>query len=289
MTIPTVRLIDLVPDGCNFKDKTFESYVHRWMERNMPSIPIGLLDTESDNAMERWQIEADAIHTVKRVLITVHECDECSTEHNALPDEPCCSMSEQGSDDGMVNVKPCTYTAKNGEYFVVHNDNNGEYLSTQRYVRGERLGEDVEDLLVDNQFDVLGWYDECDARDAAETADKAWAAEHGHESYYGFPWAHSYAFMPDGYITDESLKAAGFRVATYCGGSGNWQTDQEFRLAGIDGGGYSFAGSHFARLVAAHHEGRRMTVETQNGEAFITMDTRNNLEILADTQTTNLQ
>lgn len=289
MTIPTVRLIDLVPDGCNFKDKTFETYVHRWMERNMPSIPIGLLDTDSESALERWQIEADAIHTVERVMITIHECDECGTEHHALPDEPCCTVNEQGSDDGMVNVKSCTYTAKDGEYFVVHNDTIGEYLSTQRYVRGERLSEDVEDLLVGDESGVLGWLDESDARDAAEAADKAYNSEHGHESSYGFPWAHSWAFMPDGYITDASLKAAGFRVATYCGGSGNWRTDQEFRLAGIDGGGYSFTGSHFARLVAAHHEGRNVTVETDQGLAYITTDTRNNLEILAESWINNSQ
>ena len=65
--IPTVTFKELCPDRCNFKDKTFESYVHQWMTRMMPSIPMGMLDTESECAYERWQIEPDSIHEAERV------------------------------------------------------------------------------------------------------------------------------------------------------------------------------------------------------------------------------
>jgi hypothetical protein len=135
-------------------------------------------------------------------------------------------------------------------------------------------------LVVEDEKNVLGWEDEGEAQEAAETADRCYQSEEG-DNGYGFPWAHSYAFIPDGYIKDESLKKAGFRVATYCGGSGDWRDDQEFRLAGIDGGGYSFAGSHFAKLVAYHHEHRGMTVDTAQGRAYITTDYRDDLVKLA--------
>lgn len=71
------------------------------------------------------------------------------------------------------------------------------------------------------------------------------------ESRYGFPWAWGTAWMPRG-VTDSELQAAGFVVANYLGGDGSG-----YRLAGIDGGGYSFMGAHFAPLCAIWHWNRR--------------------------------
>ena len=90
------------------------------------------------------------------------------------------------------------------------------------------------------------------------------------ESRHGFPWAWNWAFRPDDRITDDELREAGFTVATYTGGDGD-----EYRLCGIDGGGYSFKGAHFATLCAIVHANRRQyhwTVETDDGEAYITVD-----------------
>ena len=53
----TVTLRALVPDRCNFTDRTFEKFVGRFMEQFMPSFPLGLLDTSS--AHERWEIVED--------------------------------------------------------------------------------------------------------------------------------------------------------------------------------------------------------------------------------------
>ena len=93
------------------------------------------------------------------------------------------------------------------------------------------------------------------------------------ESRYGFPWAWNWAFLPDDRITDDELHAAGFTVAHYSGGDGD-----EYRLCGIDGGGYSFKGAHFALLCAIVHENRShygWKVETNVGPAYVTTNTKN--------------
>ena len=93
--------------------------------------------------------------------------------------------------------------------------------------------------------------------------------ESSHENQHGFPWANNWCFMPDDFITDEELSEAGFTVATYCGGSGDWSNDSEYRLCGIDGGGYSFKGQHFAPLAAAVAARCNWTVPTDEGTAHI--------------------
>lgn len=105
-----------------------------------------------------------------------------------------------------------------------------------------------------------------------ETEDDAidFVRERMEESRYGFPWAHSWAFRPDDRITNDELRAAGFTVATYHGGAGG-----SYRLCGIDGGGYSFDGAHFAPLCAIVHANRRgygWKVETDDGNAYITTE-----------------
>jgi len=264
---PTVRLSDLVLDACNFKDTTFERYVSQWMDRMMQSIPIGLLDTESDIAHERWQLQPDACHRVMSVTWAVWNCPECGESYTPAKPASCCEGVELDPDEQQS--------------FVLYNDSTSEAVTLQDYVRYADLNEDRSDVPFEDD-EVLGWDDECDANKAAEQADQRYYDEHGRENMCGFPWANSYAYIPDGYITDGSLKAAGFRVAVYVGGKGDARDDQEFRLAGIDGGGYSFQGSHWARLVAHHHESHGQPVETDQGPAYITTDERSPLEILAD-------
>jgi hypothetical protein len=282
---PTVRLTDLVPDSCNFKDKTFESYVTEWMSRNMPSIPLGMLDTESEIAYERWQIEPDSIHDVKTVTWAVWTCEECGEVYDEKPDESdeCCyKLDEDGEEtDELYPIKKTERIV-----YVVVNESIDEALNdSMAYVRYESLGEDYDDVPYpgwqDKTYTVYGWDDEGDAHGVVETADQQYHSEHGHEGY-GFPWANNYAFMPDGWISDASLGAAGFRIATYVGGKGDSREDCEYRLAGIDGGGYSFTGQHFAWLIAHHHEERELTVETDNGLAYITTDDRPDLVKLAE-------
>lgn len=101
-----------------------------------------------------------------------------------------------------------------------------------------------------------------------ETEDDAidFVRERMDESRFGFPWAQSWAFLPDERITDDELREAGFTVATYTGGDGT-----PYRLCGIDGGGYSFRGAHFATLCASVHANRSWTVSTNDGPAYITV------------------
>jgi len=263
---PTVPLKDLVPDRCNFKDKTFESYVTKWMNRMMPAIPMGLLDTESETAFERWQIEPDSIHEAERVTWVRWECSECG------------EVFAEEQEDAEACCVPLTNTSDSG--WAIREENYGNLVGDDTgYVGSWKPWYDHEVELEGTG--VYVWLDEGEANEAAEQCDVDYHSEHGHESH-GFPWAHAFAFMPDSRISTASLKAAGFRVANYCGGTGNWGEDCEYRLAGIDGGGYSFAGAHFASLVAYHHEERDCNVGTDNGPAYITTETRPDLVVLAE-------
>ena len=198
--IPTVNLQALVPDRCNFKDRTFEKFVDRFMERFMPGFPLGLLDTSSEVAHERWEIVED-------------DPSEYITELEEGP-------------EGLISYR-------------YHADWNG-----------------CEETF-DREDDAIDFVRQC-----------------MDESRYGFPWAQTWAFRPDDRITDDELREAGFTVAHYTGGAGG-RSDDTYRLCGIDGGGYSFDGAHFAPLCAIVHANRSQygwTVETDNGEAYITLE-----------------
>jgi hypothetical protein len=192
---PTVNFRALVPDRCNFKDRTFEKFVDRFMERFMPGFPLGLLDTSSEVARERWEI---------------------------VEDDPY---------DHVTEVP------------------DGRYLAS---------GDGFEEEFFETEDDAIDF-----------------VRERMEESGYGFPWAWNWAFRPDDLITDDELREAGFTVAQYTGGAGGRDED-EYRLCGIDGGGYSFKGAHFAILCAIVYANRReygWKVETDCWkEAYITLE-----------------
>lgn len=266
---PVVEFRKLVADS-GFIDKTFEAYVRRWFNLYMPSFPLGLLDTNP----ERWEIDPDAVHEVKEIIWKRRTCSECE---EVLADEQqvCCTEEQEDGNENPVSVVESEMSV-----WVVKNSSTGEYVSNTRYVRNAQTGEDHDDVPVDGES-VYGWDDEADALEAASNLDNEYHAEYFHENCYGFPWAHSWAFLPDRWVQNGSLSAAGFRVATYTGGSGE-RHDETFRLAGIDGGGYDMLSSNWARLVAYHTISRDISVDTDNGPAIITMDYRADLEKLSD-------
>jgi len=188
---PTVTLRALVPDRCNFKDRTFEKFVDSFMQRYMTGFPIGMLDTSSEVAHERWEIVED----------------DPSDHVTEVPD--------------------------------------GRYLAS---------GDGFEEEFFETEDDAIDF-----------------VRERMEESRYGFPWAWNWSWMPDERITDDELREAGFTVAQYTGGAGG-RDDCQYRLCGIDGGGYSFAGAHFARLCAIVYANRGWTVETDDGLVYITLE-----------------
>jgi hypothetical protein len=103
--------------------------------------------------------------------------------------------------------------------------------------------------------------------ESEEEAEEA-AREHQEESTYGFPWANGWVYRPDERISTEELQDSGFVVATY---EPNGQEGEEYRLCGIDGGGYDFKGAHWAKLYAIVSCNRGWTVNTKNGPKQIEM------------------
>ena len=103
------------------------------------------------------------------------------------------------------------------------------------------------------------WLEEGEAQEAADELNR-------HESVpsYGFPWANSWCYLPDDRVTADELQAAGFLVAEFRG----------YTVAGIDGGGYSFAGQHFAKLcgiVYANRAKYHWKVNTDDGPRLVKM------------------
>jgi len=244
-----VLIEELVPDRCNFKDNAFRMYVEEFMSTHMPGFPMGLLQTEGEGAYDRWQVQPDLRYKVIRVSATVYICDACDTEFRQseyieLEDGMCCP------NEGL--------TPQSKDYFVLVDTDYGD----SAYV--EDAGSDTLEIGDEK---VEGWdaeaYDESDAQDKADELDQ----EASNEGGYGFPWAHSWCHQPDAAITDDELKEAGFKVATYTGGEGG-RNDDSFRLCGVDGGGFSFSGSIFASLVYIVSSARNWPIKTDKGEAY---------------------
>ena len=222
--IPPVNLFDLIPDRCNYKDRTFESAVTKFMTQFMPGFSTCMLEREDH---ERWEIVDDVSAPTEVTFSVEIDADgqrRWSVDTLGVEDEDALAWSSEHlpypADEEDIEVRYCV-----------------------------DLGGDVE------------WFEtEGDAEDAA--------TEHAQESRYGHPWAQYWGFMPEDLITNEELGEAGFTVAYYTGGDGD-----RYRLCGIDGGGYSFSGAHFALLYAIVHENRTeygWKVDTDKGQAYIT-------------------
>jgi hypothetical protein len=249
---PEVQYRDLVGDG-NVLDQTFERYVREWMQKQMPWFPMGLLDT---NDSDRWELVPDQL--MELVSFTVAD--------------PALQFFEEDEPEKQ-------------EVFAIRFEHNGELLCEGgNGFHWEPRGPDAS-IELEGQEGVFVWRDESEAQEALEDANQSAWSELMHEIRYGFPWANSTAYQPDEHIRTELLQAAGFCVASYVGGQGNWRTDESFRLAGIDGGGYSFLSHHWARLVALHSAEYKVPVETDKGLVIVTFDYRSSLEILADAET----
>ena len=262
---PTVKLTDLIKDGCNYQDETFEKFVRGFMNRNMPSFPLGLLDTDGPDSFERWEIEPEERFTVVEVQATVFVCTECGEEYT--PDKAqemggvCCPLESLGAQEDEDPDEEYEPLEEENRHFCGVQDTH--YAGVVFTNQGPTLYE------LPDQEPVWGWDidDEQDAEQKAEELNR----EYANEGRHGFPWANSWCFMPDDVISTDDLKAAGFTVAQYIGGEGRWHSDERYRLAGVDGGGYSFQ-AHYSRLVALHFSGKGWPVQTDNGEAYIEVE-----------------
>jgi len=83
------------------------------------------------------------------------------------------------------------------------------------------------------------------------------------QNRHGFPFAWNWGWvLGNDYWLDE-LRGAGFLVYRY---------DGDAIIAGIDGGGYSFKGAHFAPLYAALAAKNGWMIETNAGPRYLTLE-----------------
>jgi hypothetical protein len=149
-------------------------------------------------------------------------------------------------------------------------------LDTSDYERWELepLGTCEVESEVESDMHELFFVIDCDGErhEFAEESDAEYFAqeqnEQAEERRHGFPWAWNWCFLPHETITTRHLQDAGFVVASYRGGDGD-----DYRLAGIDGGGYSFKGAHYAKLYALVAADYGWKVNTDNGPALIEVTT----------------
>lgn len=124
---------------------------------------------------------------------------------------------------------------------------------------GEHEYADDEHTLMPGGVTASMWDDEDEAQGEADGRNG------DHEpTRHGHPWASGWCFIPDDRISTEELHAAGFTVALYTGADGD-----QYRCAGIDGGGYSYEGAHTVRLYHMYHANRSKyghTVATADGQ-----------------------
>lgn len=141
-------------------------------------------------------------------------------------------------------------------------------LLERDFERWERVQPDADDHVEENDEGkfVVTWDGNEEVFDDEDEAIDT-AQQYIDESYHDLPWAWNWAHQPDKRVTDDELMEVGFVVAWYTGGD-----EDEYRLAGIDGGGLDFTSAFFAQLAALVHWNRRKygwTFQTDNGEAYV--------------------
>lgn len=117
------------------------------------------------------------------------------------------------------------------------------------YDTGKFVTQEDEDVV--EVFAEAGDADErmCDLQSEAE------------ESRYGFPFAWNTGWVLENTYWLDEVRSAGFLV---------YQYDGDAIIAGIDGGGYSFKGAHFAPLYAALAAKNGWMVRTNAGPRYLT-------------------
>lgn len=141
-------------------------------------------------------------------------------------------------------------------------------LLTQRYKVGELEPTGTDDDR-DVRYGVLDLDDERFVEDEDDDGkplafdDKSDAQERCYElnseddeNRHGFPFAWNTGFVVENESWIDDLRACGFLVYRY---------DGDQIIAGIDGGGYSFMGAHFAPFYARLAAKHGWLVETKNG------------------------
>jgi hypothetical protein len=255
-----VKYSELVDHG-NIVDKAFDAYVTEFMQQHMPDIPMGMLDTSD---IERWRIEPEERFEVRHIEVLGFSCPDCGelwfVMSNQPPPEGDCGCVDE--DDEEIPIE------RNED------EDTDWYVVADAHYVNEPLLEDGGDTTINLEGDeVAVWFYENEAEQvAAERNQESWD-----ESRYSFPWASSYVFLP-GYCIDKGdLAKAGFIVGEYLGGKGDWREDDWYDVCGIDGGGYSFKGAHFAKLAALTAERLGWPVPTDKGDRRVTTDERPDL------------
>ena len=192
-TLPPVKFTDLLPDRCNFRDRSFERDVDEFRRTHLAPIDTSLLDREDP---DKWEL-----------LTPRYESREI----------------EGG--------------------YAVWDYNTGTFVTQE--------DEDGNDGVA--VFDDAGDADErmCDLQAEEEQA------------LCGFPFAWNNGWVVENTYWLDEMRAAGFLVYRY---------DGEAIIAGIDGGGYSFRGAHFAPLYAALAAKNGWMVRTNAGPRYLTLE-----------------
>jgi ribosomal protein S27AE len=245
------------PEGAALKER-----VRTFMDKLMPSHPLGLLDTSSESCWDRWHFETRDWYSIDRYTIAGAECPECGSfyadhQHHGQEHEECENCWDE--DDQSPKLERKTLYG-----YVLVNDYTGDHYGWPDKGPTNLNGEEFE-------WHPMFWRSRSDAEDAIKELNDWYESEHGHEHSYGFPWANNWFFRPDAGIRTEDLVAAGFRVATYAGGEGRWHDDEHYRLCGVDGGGYSFDG-HFASLFLRYRRRLGSRLELVVNGSYVTYE-----------------
>jgi hypothetical protein len=248
-----VSLSDVFARGA-FTDDVFKQDMESWFYRAMPRFQMPML---GETNVERWAITPPKRHEARLVDVERWLCPSCEDSHADQGDR-CCF-----DDEGAVgNLLPLT--KKSSQYWVVIDNDTGEWARWDLdYVRSNIPNGVCQDheILHDGLDDVYAWESESEVADVVRWLDREYQSEHGHEDMNAFPWSQRTGYLPEVWVEEESLLEAGFTVATYTTSEG-----YQYRIAGLDGGGYSSDG-HFVRLFAHYCIKRGVTVHTKDGYA----------------------
>lgn len=227
-------------DGRGWLDAGVEAFYDRWKRNNFDGFPTGLLPM---SPIERWEVLPDKRFEAQEAVVFRASCvdeEECGWEYNVLFLEP-----DATATDVEIECEHC------GDRCRIDEDSEEEVwrLVDTHYIHGgdpdptdhSTSWEEPDLVYAEGVQGYCRYYfsDQEDAEDACRQLD------HEHFEPHGFPWASGRTWSPEGWFSDDELQAAGFTVAHFIGGDGNWNQDPQWRLVGVDGSDWESA---FIRL-----------------------------------------
>ena len=216
----------IISDKDWVRDMINSGRLDAWVNAVCSRFPLDLLDTED---FDKWMFTAGDRYRVKEQTLDLISAGEDGIYYES--EEAFRALNPRAEGPAVPGAIQLTLFAVWDMEYNREDDTEGEVMIYTGIAYTDSRGRTRQRYMSRFEFE-----------DDAEAHVSSMNDTHRQKADGGL-WANNWVYLFSSSISDEDLFEAGFSVAYYTPSGG-----REFRLAGIDGGGYSFQEAHYWKL-----------------------------------------